>query len=225
MVIAVVADLVPPARCDLGAGVGVLVDHLAGDHERRRDLVAVQQLVDAGQCGAHVIVAARHRAGRRQIERARPQRLRVEVDRQRHCAPIALPPHAHILPEGCDIIKSMEGITRLAASQLLDGYRRRTISPVEVVEALAVAIEQHNESLTALYTVCLDRAREEARAAEAAYSRGEVVGAAGGRAVRGQGPVRHRGRADDLRLADVRRPRPRPRRRSPCAASAMPGRS
>ncbi len=70
----------------------------------------------------------------------------------------------------------MAEITRLAASQLLDGYRRRTISPVEVVEALAVAIEQHNDSLTALYTVCLDRALQEARAAEAAYARGETPG-------------------------------------------------
>jgi aspartyl-tRNA(Asn)/glutamyl-tRNA(Gln) amidotransferase subunit A len=74
----------------------------------------------------------------------------------------------------------MEGITRLAASQLLDGYRRRTISPVEVVDALAAQIEQHNESLIALYTTCLDRARDEAQAAEAAYSRGVAVGALAG---------------------------------------------
>jgi aspartyl-tRNA(Asn)/glutamyl-tRNA(Gln) amidotransferase subunit A len=74
----------------------------------------------------------------------------------------------------------MAELTRLAASQLLDGYRRRTISPVEVVDALAVTIERHNESLTALYTVCLDRARDEARAAEAAYSRGEAVGSLAG---------------------------------------------
>ena len=67
VVVAVVADLVAPPRRDLSAGVRVLVDHLAGDHERRRDLVAVQQLVDPRQRGAHVVVASRHRAGRRRL--------------------------------------------------------------------------------------------------------------------------------------------------------------
>lgn len=70
----------------------------------------------------------------------------------------------------------MEAITRLSAVDLLDGYRRRTISPVEVVDALGAQITRHNETLTALYTTCLDRAQDEARAAEAAYLRGEAAG-------------------------------------------------
>ena len=101
----------------------------------------------------------------------------------------------------------MEGITRLAASQLLDGYRRRTISPVEVVDALAARIDAHDGSLGPFTALCLERARGEARAAEAAYRRGEAPAPLAGVPVRGQGPVRHRGRADDVRLADVRRPR------------------
>jgi aspartyl-tRNA(Asn)/glutamyl-tRNA(Gln) amidotransferase subunit A len=70
----------------------------------------------------------------------------------------------------------MEELTRLAARQLLDGYRRRSISPVEVVDALAAGIEQHNAALGAFTTVCLPRALVQARDAEAAYGRGEAEG-------------------------------------------------
>jgi len=36
----------------------MVVDHLAGDHEGRRELVPVEERVDARQRRAHVVVAA-----------------------------------------------------------------------------------------------------------------------------------------------------------------------
>lgn len=70
----------------------------------------------------------------------------------------------------------MEELTRLTAGQLLEGYRERTISPVEVVGAFAERIEQLNPTLGAFTTLCLDRAIAEAAIAESAYRRGEVGG-------------------------------------------------
>ncbi len=70
----------------------------------------------------------------------------------------------------------MAELVRLSARQLLAGYRAREFSPVEVVEALAARIEKLNTLLGAFTTLCLERAREEARAAEEAYRRGEAAG-------------------------------------------------
>jgi hypothetical protein len=56
--VTVIADLVPPARCDLGAGVGVLVGDLRRNHERRGNLVLVEERVDPRQRRADVVVTA-----------------------------------------------------------------------------------------------------------------------------------------------------------------------
>lgn len=64
----------------------------------------------------------------------------------------------------------------LTAGELLDGYRKRTFSPVEVVDALGARIEAHDDELDAFTTLCLDRARAEAAAHESAYRRGEEAG-------------------------------------------------
>jgi aspartyl-tRNA(Asn)/glutamyl-tRNA(Gln) amidotransferase subunit A len=62
---------------------------------------------------------------------------------------------------------------RLTAGQLLEGYRARAISPREVIDGLAARIEERNPTLGAFWTLCLDRAREEAAVAQSAYRRGE----------------------------------------------------
>lgn len=74
----------------------------------------------------------------------------------------------------------MEELTFLSAGELLDGYRSRVISPVEVLDSLAARIDEHNPRLMAFTTLCLDRAREEARAADSAYRRGEAAGSLSG---------------------------------------------
>jgi aspartyl-tRNA(Asn)/glutamyl-tRNA(Gln) amidotransferase subunit A len=71
-------------------------------------------------------------------------------------------------------------LTRLGAGQLLEGFRARTISPVEVIDALAARIEEYDPALGAFTTLCLDRAREEAAIAESAYREGSVSGVLAG---------------------------------------------
>jgi len=66
----------------------------------------------------------------------------------------------------------MEEIITLSAAQLVAAYRARTLSPVEVVDAFAERIERLDPDLGAFTTLCLERAREEAVAAEAAYRDG-----------------------------------------------------
>src|SRR5215475_13095899 len=51
-------------------------------------------------------------------------------------------------------------------------FRRRTLSPVELTETLLARIEKLEPSLRAFVTVTADRARADARAAEAAFQRG-----------------------------------------------------
>ena len=63
----------------------------------------------------------------------------------------------------------MEEIAALSAAQMLAAYRAQALSPVEVVDALAERIERLDPPLGAFNTLCLERAREEAVAAEAAY--------------------------------------------------------
>lgn len=70
----------------------------------------------------------------------------------------------------------MMELAGLSAVALLNGYRRRDFSPVEVVDALAARIERHDAMLGAFSTLCLDRARDEALAHEQAYVRGEPCG-------------------------------------------------
>ena len=70
----------------------------------------------------------------------------------------------------------MSDLTGLSATALLEGYRARHFSPVEVVHALAARIERLDPVLGAFTTLCLDRALEEARAHERAYVDAEPGG-------------------------------------------------
>jgi aspartyl-tRNA(Asn)/glutamyl-tRNA(Gln) amidotransferase subunit A len=52
----------------------------------------------------------------------------------------------------------------LSAHELIAGYRALEFSPLEVIDALAARIEELDPRLGAFTTLCLDRAREEAKA-------------------------------------------------------------
>src|SRR3954468_16086643 len=57
----------------------------------------------------------------------------------------------------------------MSAGRLVEAYAARELSPVEAVDAVAAEIERRDPDIGAFAALCLDRAREEARAAEAAY--------------------------------------------------------
>jgi aspartyl-tRNA(Asn)/glutamyl-tRNA(Gln) amidotransferase subunit A len=63
----------------------------------------------------------------------------------------------------------------LSASALLDGYGRRTLSPVEVTEAVLRRIEALNPRLNA-FNLISDRAMDEAKASEARWDSGKPMG-------------------------------------------------
>ena len=63
----------------------------------------------------------------------------------------------------------------LSAAALLEAYRMRTLSPVEVVRAVLARIETLNPKLNA-FNVVSDRAMDEARASEARWSSGQPQG-------------------------------------------------
>ncbi|HZO96254.1 MAG TPA: amidase [Gaiellaceae bacterium] len=61
-----------------------------------------------------------------------------------------------------------------SAERLLEELAARRLSPVELLDALAARIEAVDEHVGGFTALCLERAREEARAAEAAWGRGEA---------------------------------------------------
>jgi len=68
-----------------------------------------------------------------------------------------------------------EDLCLLSANALLDGYRRRTLSPVEVTEAILRRIEALNPKLNA-FNLVSERALDEAKASEARWSSGQPKG-------------------------------------------------
>jgi aspartyl-tRNA(Asn)/glutamyl-tRNA(Gln) amidotransferase subunit A len=69
----------------------------------------------------------------------------------------------------------MTAIADLSAVGLAAAIRAKTISPVEAVEAALARIEE-KAGLNAFMAVCAERARTEAREAEAEVMRGETLG-------------------------------------------------
>jgi aspartyl-tRNA(Asn)/glutamyl-tRNA(Gln) amidotransferase subunit A len=63
---------------------------------------------------------------------------------------------------------------RASVEQLLAGYRAQAISPPEVIEHLARAIEARDSGLKAFTVTCLDGAADQARAAAARLTRGSA---------------------------------------------------
>jgi aspartyl-tRNA(Asn)/glutamyl-tRNA(Gln) amidotransferase subunit A len=66
----------------------------------------------------------------------------------------------------------MTDLLDLSAIELRDAYLRRESAPTEAIAAAAERIEAVEPRLNAFTTLALDRAREEARAADAAYAGG-----------------------------------------------------
>jgi amidase len=70
----------------------------------------------------------------------------------------------------------MNDIVFLPAHQLAKGIRDRTFSAVEVLEAHIVQLTKHNSQLNAVVTLNVDRARQQAKAADEMLSRGKILG-------------------------------------------------
>lgn len=70
----------------------------------------------------------------------------------------------------------MSDLTTLSAVELVDGYRRGTFSPVEVVEQTLETIEALNPALNAFALLDRDTAIKSAAASERRWSRGEPAG-------------------------------------------------
>lgn len=67
-------------------------------------------------------------------------------------------------------------LSNLSATEIAGLVRAKKLSPVEVIEAAIARIEKRNPSLNALIYLGFDDARKEARKAEHAVMRGEVLG-------------------------------------------------
>jgi amidase len=70
----------------------------------------------------------------------------------------------------------MSEMNRLPARELARLVREKQASPVEILEAHLAAIERANPEVNAIVTLAAGQAREAARAAEAAVTRGEALG-------------------------------------------------
>ena len=70
----------------------------------------------------------------------------------------------------------MTALHDLPAHELLAAYRQRTLSPVEVTEAVLAHIEQWEPHIRATYLLRPEAALAQARASEARWMRGEPQG-------------------------------------------------
>lgn len=70
----------------------------------------------------------------------------------------------------------MRELLESSALALADGYRSRTISPVEVMDATLARIDASNQEINALWSVRAEAARDAARAAEARFAAGTPMG-------------------------------------------------
>jgi Asp-tRNA(Asn)/Glu-tRNA(Gln) amidotransferase A subunit family amidase len=69
---------------------------------------------------------------------------------------------------------SVEELCYLTAGEALARFRAKTLSPVELMDAVVARCEAINPKLNAFTYTFFERARDEARAAEARYGRGEA---------------------------------------------------
>src|SRR5450756_1068642 len=67
----------------------------------------------------------------------------------------------------------------MSAVELLDAYRSKKLSPVEVTRAVLERIDEVNPKINAVVTLTADLAMEQARAAEEAYQKGKAAALAG----------------------------------------------
>jgi aspartyl-tRNA(Asn)/glutamyl-tRNA(Gln) amidotransferase subunit A len=78
-------------------------------------------------------------------------------------------------PGGQQATMPHDEICYLSAVELLEHFRQKTLSPVEVTEEILGRIHQLNPALTAYITITGDLAVEQARAAEASYWKGDAI--------------------------------------------------
>ena len=72
--------------------------------------------------------------------------------------------------------QSSPALHELSAPALIDAYRRRELSPVEVAQSVLGHIERWEHHLQALYLLRPELALQQARASEARWGRGEPLG-------------------------------------------------
>ena len=71
---------------------------------------------------------------------------------------------------------SSDELAYLSASELVERYRDKTLSPVEVTEAVLAQVERHNGPVNAFVLVDADRALTDAKASEKRWAKGEPAG-------------------------------------------------
>ena len=124
----------------------------------------------------------------------------------------------HVSIPRCDMLRrplhrklTMNAFAEQSVEGLLREFAARRLSPVEAwTPAPRGSRPSTAWSVGSRPSASSGRARRRARRRRRGLGAGPL---ARGDSVRGQGPVRLRRRPDGVRLADVRRPRPRPRRR------------
>jgi len=67
-------------------------------------------------------------------------------------------------------------LCNMSATALTNAYERKTVSPVDVVEAVLERAEKLNPTINAIYYIDADGAREQARASEARWQAGKPSG-------------------------------------------------
>ena len=101
----------------------------------------------------------------------------------------------------------MTDLHYLSATEALERFRSRDLSPVELLDAVIARAEEVEPTVNALCHTFCDEAREQARAAEARYAgKGEPPRRARGHPARRQGGGGDRGPAVDAGLADLQGP-------------------
>lgn len=63
----------------------------------------------------------------------------------------------------------------LTIASILANFRSGTMSPVEVLENSVARIDSLNSRINALTALCIERARQEAKASEKRYRRGDAL--------------------------------------------------
>ena len=69
-----------------------------------------------------------------------------------------------------------EALHERSAPELIELYRRRELSPVEVARSVLGHVERWEHSIHALYLLRPDHVMEQARASEARWGKGEPLG-------------------------------------------------
>ena len=95
-------------------------------------------------------------------------------------------------------------VCSLSATDLVDEYRARRLSPIDVTGAVLKRIERLNETYNAFCVIDADRALDQARASEDRWSRGEPAGLVDGVPISVKDLILAKGVADPAGIAHHR---------------------